>query len=490
MITVKLNRFDFENDIRALLKAFYPAEEIYISTEEKETKETVTHHLQVTYGEGTIAFVFYQVLETGTKKIDEAHLTVLGIDRKEIKNQFKKKLYQILSAHTGQTLPWGNLSGIRPIKIPLALLAKGKSETEIAAHMRDTYDTSEEKIELSIEIAKWESELLQKLNYKDGYSLYIGIPFCPSTCLYCSFTSYPWSAWKDRMEEYIGALEKEIEFTAQKCAQKKLNTIYIGGGTPTTLSAEQLDRLLGKIESSFDLSHLVEFTVEAGRPDSITKEKLLVLKRHNISRISINPQTMKPETLKLIGRRHTVEQTVESFMLARSLGFSNINMDLIVGLPEETLEDVKNTLMQLRALEPDSITVHSLAIKRAARLRMCAEDYKDYKIINTKEHIELTAKIAREMGMHPYYLYRQKNMAGNFENVGYAKSGKAGIYNVLIMEEKQTIIALGAGAATKFVLDDTHVERVENVKDIQNYLTRVEEMIERKAKKMEEIAWH
>ena len=207
----------------------------------------------------------------------------------------------------------------------------------------------------------------------------------------------------------------------------------------------------------------------------------MVLRKHEISRISVNPQTMKQETLDLIGRHHTVEQTVESFQLARSLGFDNINMDLIVGLPEEDLEDVRNTMEQLKILDPESITVHSLAIKRAARLRMFRSEYADLKIQNTEETIDLTAAYAKESGLLPYYLYRQKNMAGNFENVGYAKEGKAGIYNILIMEEKQTIMALGAGATTKFVFDGgARIERTENVKDVSNYLERIDEMIQRK----------
>ena len=228
-------------------------------------------------------------------------------------------------------------------------------------------------------------------------------------------------------------------------------------------------------------TQLLEFTVEAGRPDSITREKLEVIHRHNISRISINPQTMKEETLRLIGRQHTVQQTIDSFKLAREVGFDNINMDLIVGLPEETIEDVRDTMRQLKELDPDNITVHSLAIKRAARLRMQKEQYENLHIENTAQTIDLTAECCHEMGLEPYYLYRQKNMAGNFENVGYAKPGKAGVYNILIMEEKQTIMALGAGATTKVVFEDgKRIERVGNVKDITNYLDRVDEMVERK----------
>ena len=370
----------------------------------------------------------------------------------------------------------------------MKLLEEGRSEEEISSYMKRTYFASDEKITLSIDIAKRERALLDRIDYENGYSLYIGIPFCPTICLYCSFTSYPLVSWASRVDSYLDALEKEIDYTAVKFAGKHLNSIYIGGGTPTTLEPYQLDRLIRKIKCSFDLSDCLEFTVEAGRPDSITKEKLEVLHKWGISRISINPQTMKQETLDLIGRHHTVEQTVESFRLAREIGFTNINMDLIMGLPGETLSDVKATMEQIRTLEPDNLTVHSLALKRAARLNMFKDDYKDYKMVNTQEHMELTASYAAEMGLHPYYLYRQKSMAGNLENVGYAKEGKAGIYNILIMEEKQTIVACGAGASTKRVWtepnpDGTHrIERAENVKDVASYIARIDEMIGRKQK--------
>ena len=281
------------------------------------------------------------------------------------------------------------------------------------------------------------------------------------------------------MDQYLEALFKEIEFGGGAFAGRKLNTIYIGGGTPTTLEAEQMDRLLNKLEKSFSYSHLQEFTVEAGRPDSITREKLQVMKEHGITRISINPQTMNQKTLDLIGRRHTVEETKEAFALARSLGFDNINMDLIAGLPGEGTEEMAHTLEEISGLDPDSVTVHSLAVKRASRLHMLLEEYKGT-FANTEEIMELAADYARRAGMFPYYLYRQKNMAGNFENVGYAKPGKAGIYNILIMEEVQSILALGAGASTKMVWESDRIERIENVKDIRSYLERIDEMIDRK----------
>lgn len=488
MILVTLNIANFEYDIHSLVKAFFPKEEVCVTTETKALSEKPLFSLDIRYELGAKetkpqSFPTEEGMDVIRITIDREERPAVYVnykDRAQTKNCLKQELYRALSDYTHTTLPWGTLTGIRPTKIPMAFLEEGREEAWIRHFMKETYFASDEKIDLSIEIAKRELSLLKKLDYEKGYSLYIGIPFCPSTCLYCSFTSYPFEKWAGRMEEYLDALEQEIDFTKEALKEQRLNTIYIGGGTPTTLTAEQLERLLTKIEQSFDFSHLLEYTVEAGRPDSITKEKLAVLKRHNISRISINPQTMKQETLDLIGRRHTVEQTVESFRLARSLGFDNINMDLIVGLPEETLKDVQNTMEQLKALDPDSITVHSLAIKRAARLRMFKEEYQNLTITNTWEIIGLTARYANEAGLLPYYLYRQKNMAGNFENVGYARNGKEGLYNILIMEEKQSIIACGAGSISKRVYSDGRIERCENVKDVDQYIERVNEMIERK----------
>lgn len=499
MITVSLNEANFEYDIHSLVKAFYGKEDVKVFADKEKIKEleeekTPLFHMEVSYIIGKqpaevenanfpdrIRFEISEPAENGLEKRKEAEITVDFSNRRETKNRMKQCLYLMLQEYTGQTLPWGTLTGIRPTKIPMAMLEQGKSKEEIKRYMKDTYFSSDKKTDLSIEIAERELELLKKIDYENGYSLYIGIPFCPSICLYCSFSSSPLGLRRDKVDEYLDALEKEIDFTAEACKDKVLNTIYIGGGTPTTLSAQQLDRLLTKVENSFDFSGLLEYTVEAGRPDSITREKLAVLRKHDISRISINPQTMKQETLDFIGRHHTVAQTIESFQMARELGFDNINMDLIVGLPEERIEDVRETMEQIKKLKPDNLTVHSLAIKRAARLRMFRDEHADMHIYNSWETIDMTAEYAKEMGMEPYYLYRQKNMAGNFENVGYARPGKAGIYNILIMEEKQSIMALGAGASTKYVFEHgKRIERVENVKDIKNYLERIDEMIARK----------
>ncbi len=505
MILAKLNQPEFEYDIHSLIKAFYPKENVSATAEEKEYEEEIAWRLDINYSPDKIHITLTENAagpgNQGTENVQAACQDVFPVDfsdRKETKNQLKQHLYQMLVEYSGSELPWGTLTGIRPTKIPMKMLEERQDRETIAQYMKDTYFASDEKIDLSIDIAERELKLLEKIDYENGYSLYIGIPFCPTTCLYCSFTSYPLFSWRDKVDAYLDALEKEIEFVKVKFHHKKLNSIYIGGGTPTTLEPYQLDRLIRKIKCSFDLSHCVEFTVEAGRPDSITREKLEVLRKWGITRISINPQTMKDETLKLIGRHHTVTQTIESYEIARELGFDDINMDLILGLPGESLEDVRNTMEQIKELKPDNLTVHSLALKRAARLNMFKDDYKDYEMVNTQEHMDLVADYCKELKLEPYYLYRQKSMAGNLENVGYATKGKAGVYNVLIMEEKQTIMALGAGATTKFVFPpteedtqiDMRIERVENVKDVKSYLERVDEMIERKIRKMEEIKWH
>ncbi|XCP84117.1 coproporphyrinogen dehydrogenase HemZ [Roseburia hominis] len=436
-------------------------------------------------------------------------------DKREQKRYINKKLYKLLSEMTGEEHAWGDMTGVRPTKMIMEKLEEGRSEQEIIDFMQDTYVVSEKKARLGIEIARREKAQLEKLDYQNGYSLYIGIPFCPTTCSYCSFTSYPVAKWQSRMDEYVDALLKELSYIAEVSKEKKLNTVYMGGGTPTTLSAAQMDRVLTHLERNFSFADLKEFTIEAGRPDSITKEKLEVIYRHGVGRISINPQTMQQRTLDVIGRRHTVEDVVNVFHMARQIGFDNINMDLIAGLPGEHPEEMKDTLRQIRELSPDSLTVHALAMKHGSRLtREKIERQKamqnesargadpslkaDEEINNTQmareleEMIDMAADCAKEMGLAPYYLYRQKNIAGNFENVGYAKVDKAGIYNILIMEEKQSIIAAGAGASTKVVLPyeidapgsrngrKTNMIRIENVKDVGEYISRLDEMIERK----------
>lgn len=495
MIGILLNDMSYEQDIRELLMAFYPGESF--AHEEKEELAFVLEGIYEARGEECrtedsnaeekSGIFRFRIMENGEER-ETAEFPVRYGDRQNAKSEIKRQLYGILSGRTGKTLPWGTLTGIRPAKIAMTRLEEGWDEESIRRFMKETYLTGDEKISLSVEIAERERELLETIDYQNGYSLYVGIPFCPTTCLYCSFTSFPISAWKGKMHLYLEALFKELEYTAGRMKGKTLDTVYFGGGTPTSLEAEELDQILTKVEELFDLSSVKEFTVEAGRPDSITEEKLRTLKKHGITRISINPQTMKQETLDLIGRRHTVEMVKEKFLMARKLGFDNINMDLIIGLPEEDLDDIRNTMEEIRKLAPDSITVHSLAIKRAARLNMFREKYAGLKIRNTQEMIDTAAGCAREMGLLPYYLYRQKNMAGNFENVGYAAPGKACIYNILIMEEKQTIVACGAGTTTKVVFPaENRLERTENVKAVDQYISRIDEMIERKEKMLEKL---
>ncbi len=472
MINIYLKEEFYAYDAFHITKAFFPDEEIkqHILPEQEEL-------LLIRIGEEVIAGI----------------RDAIGDLKKDKKSFVNKSIYEALHRYTGKELAWGILTGVRPTKLTMKKVEEGCKDEEIVAWFRENYMVTEKKARLGVEIAKREKELLERLDYENGYSLYVGIPFCPSICSYCSFSSYPLHEWEGKVDAYLDALCKELTFVGEASKEKKLNTVYIGGGTPTTLTAEQMDRLLTHMEHTFSYDDLQEFTMEAGRPDSITKEKLEVLRKHGISRISVNPQTMQQKTLDIIGRKHTVQDVADIFHMARELGFDNINMDLIAGLTGEHFSDMEDTLRQIKELEPDSLTVHSLAIKRAARLGK-TEGYKERlsPAEELEQMIELAAKYAKEMYLFPYYLYRQKNIAGNFENVGYAKVDKAGIYNILIMEEKQSIVAAGAGASTKIVLpkgkeipdkktgDLKNIVRVENVKDVTEYITRIDEMIERK----------
>lgn len=466
MIYIKISDMDFYDDAVVLIKSFYPRTEVMQYQEQAEQTRTAQDI----------------VIEPEVPEKD-------GRSKKELHEAFKCTLYTKLSAQLNKTLPWGYLTGVRPSKIAYTLLEKGADREQILEEFTKKHLVSEKKAQLALQVAQTEKSILEKMDYKNGYSLYIGIPFCPTTCLYCSFTSYSLAAYQSKVQPYLEALLKEMKYVSEAMRGRRLDTVYFGGGTPTTLSAGQLDMLLTELERQFDLSACRELTVEAGRPDSITYEKLCVLKAHHVDRISINPQTMNQQTLDLIGRRHTVEQIEEAFALAGKAGLDNINMDMILGLPGENKEMVQHTLEKIKALAPESLTVHSLAIKRAAALNIWREKYLDLQMDNSDEIVSMVADYAHQMGHQPYYMYRQKNMAGNFENVGYSKPGLECIYNILIMEEKQTIIAMGAGASTKIVFQNEteggqagRIERIENVKDVTNYIQRIDEMIERKRK--------
>lgn len=479
MIHVYTNRENYQYDLHALLKSFYPEHDVrvYAAEAQEEHQDDEKQVIIQLFNDSMNV-----ILDIDVRK---EYVHTYKNDTDVIKKECKLSIYQDLCDYTGKTLPWGNLTGIRPTKLAMGMLAEGKEDAEIVAWLKAAHAVSDEKAQLSLDIARREKAILDRLHYEDGYSLYIGIPFCPTTCLYCSFTSYPIAVWRKRVEEYLQALFQEIDFVAETYKNKILDTVYIGGGTPTTLEAAELDRLLQYVRNQFDFRQVTEFTVEAGRADSITREKLDVLKKRGVTRISVNPQTMKDETLRYIGRQHTVAQVKDAFWLAREAGFDNINMDIILGLPGELESDVQNTIHEICKLNPDSLTVHSLAVKRASKLSQWIEENGIATLRNTDSTMDIAQKGAYALEMKPYYLYRQKNMSGNFENVGYAREGKYGIYNILIMEEKQTIVACGAGSISKRVYPDGRIERCENVKDVASFIERIDEMIERKRKLLE-----
>ena len=482
MIRISCKNERFTYDMYHIVKSFLPDAEISqkVDPEQELLIEMTAEEepdLEEQACDKKVRWTFFHCREAEIADISE---------KREQKRYINKKLYQTLVKKTGEEHAWGNMTGVRPTKMIMERLEEGSSEEEIIRYMHDTYVVSEKKAMLGIEIAKREKAQLDKLDYENGYSLYIGIPFCPTTCSYCSFTSYPVAKWQDRMDEYVDALLKELAFIAEVSKEKHLNAIYMGGGTPTTLSAQQMDRVLSFLEEHFSFEHLKEYTIEAGRPDSITEDKLRVIRKHGVGRISINPQTMQQKTLDVIGRRHTVEDVVRIFHLARELGFDNINMDVILGLPEETRDDIARTAKCLKELAPDSITMHSLSFKRAAAFTTSKSLYNGYEYISTDEYQDILGSVIEELNMEPYYMYRQQNMTGNLENIGYAKKGSECLYNIFIMEEIQSIIAFGAGSSTKCLFDNGRIERAENVKNVEQYIERVDEMIERKNKLLDQ----
>ena len=491
MIYLSQNLEIYNNDIRAMLQAFFDNEKVVLQEEDTRLSLVVEYtadtdvETQVNQG----GYVTYTLIDReGYQK--RKTVMVDYLNKKIARNPLKAALYQMLSEYTGKELPWGSMTGVRPTKVATELLENGASEEMIHKVYTDTYLTIPQKADICIEVAKKEQELFKNFNYEEEYCIYIGIPFCPSRCLYCSFTSYPIAVYADKVEDYLQALYKEMEFVAgaDAYAGKRLVAIYIGGGTPSALSAGQLKALITRLKQTFDMQYVREFCVECGRPDSITIEKLQVLKELGVERISINPQTMSDDTLHLIGRAHSVAQTKEAYTLARAAGFTNINMDMIVGLPGEDIEHVRHTLKGIKEMAPDSITVHSLAIKRAANLNIEMERYQSLIKGSTNEMLLAVDECARELGLLPYYLYRQKNIPGKLENIGYAAQGKECVYNILIMEEKLDILAMGAGASSKFVFHkENRIERVENVKNVDEYINRIDEMIERKRKMFSNI---
>ena len=398
----------------------------------------------------------------------------------EQKLLISKLISDLLKVTTHIDLPWGMLTGIRPAKMVRELIESGMDYDAVYSLFVNSYDVHPDKAKLAVDVAKKEMSLISDMN-SNAVSLYIGIPFCPTRCLYCSFTSQSIKFSNTLVEPYMKSLFKEIEYVKNYINESHIpvETIYIGGGTPTALNEYNLSKLCDKISDSFDISKVKEYTVEAGRPDTITKEKLSILKSNSVSRISINPQTMNQRTLDIIGRRHTPQDIVNCYHMARDEGFNHINMDLIAGLPGETLSDFQHTLNSIKSLNPESVTVHTMSIKHGSYLDMNYSMYTPTAVSTVNSMLTAADKALRKLNKFPYYLYRQKNMLGNLENIGYCNSGSECLYNIYIMEEVQSIISLGAGGSTK-VINGDNIERVFNVKEVSEYIKRIDEMIDRK----------
>ncbi|WRS28242.1 coproporphyrinogen dehydrogenase HemZ [Oscillospiraceae bacterium MB08-C2-2] len=399
-----------------------------------------------------------------------------------------RMLYRLLSEMTGLTLPWGILTGVRPVKLCHQLAAQGVPDQEIAREMTERYLVSPEKASLAAAVRQAEEPVIREGGAKT-FSLYISIPFCPSRCSYCSFVSHDIEKTFKLVPDYVRLLCQEIAYTGQvaKSLGLTLQTVYMGGGTPTSLSAAQLREIMEAVEQSFDFSGLLEYTVEAGRPDTITREKLETIRDMGVKRISINPQTMNDSVLEAIGRRHTADQVEQSLALARQVGFACVNMDTIAGLPTDTQEGFRHTMDRIIRLRPENVTVHTLTVKRSSALR----EEEHSQIARPGAMVDYARKALSSAGYLPYYLYRQKATIESLENTGYCLPGHEGRYNICIMNETQTILAVGAGASTKLYFPETgELERVFNYKFPYEYIGRFEEILARKERVMELYARH
>lgn len=416
--------------------------------------------------------------------LSENHNILSEDEYKKYKNKCKREVFRFLSEKTGLVHPWGILTGVRPVKLARELYEKIGNRNKVSDYLINYYLLSEDKAQLLIDTYELQRDILKGTSEEDAISIYIGIPFCPTRCLYCSFTSNKGS--ENEIWEYLNVLKQEIHYAGKRIKELglKIESIYVGGGTPTTLNPGQLDELLSYIDLNFNMDTVKEFTVEAGRPDTITVDKLKVIRNHGVDRISINPQTMKDETLRLIGREHLVNHITEAYAKAISMNIKAINMDLIAGLPGESRGDFVNSLQKILELNPENITIHTLAVKKASRL---IEEDKDFHY-KQAEIVQMMLKDADYMlknkGYKPYYLYRQKNMAGGFENIGWCRDDNLCIYNVRIMDENRNILALGAGGVSKmYYPKENRIERIPNVSNYKVYIERINQMIARKEEK-------
>ena len=467
---VKNHNFHFE--LENLTRLFFPNEKITVIRDFSEPQPPciyteVSDKITISVNIGS-----FNKSETAVKKLTDD-------DNELVSAQL---LYKLLCDFTGLTQPWGILTGVRPVKL-LRRLAEESSEEQAVKKFEKDFFVSNEKIALSRETEHNERKILE-LSKPESFSLYVGIPFCPSRCSYCSFVMASIERAKKLIEPYTKLLCEEIKRTAE-IANKlglRLETVYFGGGTPTTLSAEQLDTVLGTVNNSFDMSTCREFTVEAGRPDTIDIAKLFALKENKVDRISINPQTVNDEVLKTIGRKHTAQQFFDAFELARKCGFDNINTDLIAGLPTDTPESFKNSLDSIVRLNAECITVHTLCMKRASRLTTEGVTLDLQQARDAREMLAYTQNILGQNEYIPYYMYRQSRMVGNLENVGWSKRGFESLYNVYVMDETHTILACGSGGVTKLKRNNPdYLERIFNFKYPYEYIDRFDELIQRKS---------
>ena len=467
---VKNHNFHFE--LENLTRLFFPNEKITVIRDFSEPQPPciyteVSDKITISVNIGS-----FNKSETAVKKLADD-------DNELVSAQL---LYKLLCDFTGLTQPWGILTGVRPVKL-LRRLAEESSEEQAVKKFEKDFFVSNEKIALSRETEHNERKILE-LSKPESFSLYVGIPFCPSRCSYCSFVMASIERAEKLIEPYTKLLCEEIKQTAE-IANKlglRLETVYFGGGTPTTLSAEQLDTVLGTVNKSFDMSTCREFTVEAGRPDTIDIAKLFALKENKVDRISINPQTVNDEVLKTIGRKHTAQQFFDAFELARKCGFDNINTDLIAGLPTDTTESFKNSLDSIVRLNAECITVHTLCMKRASRLTTEGVTLDLQQARDAREMLAYTQNILGQNEYIPYYMYRQSRMVGNLENVGWSKKGFESLYNVYVMDETHTILACGSGGVTKLKRNNPdYLERIFNFKYPYEYIDRFDELIQRKS---------
>lgn len=467
---VKNHNFHFE--LENLTRLFFPNEKITVIRDFSEPQPPyiyteVSDKITISVNIGS-----FNKSETAVKKLADN-------DNELVSAQL---LYKLLCDFTGLTQPWGILTGVRPVKL-LRRLAEESSEEQAVKKFEKDFFVSNEKIALSRETEHNERKILE-LSKPESFSLYVGIPFCPSRCSYCSFVMASIERAEKLIEPYTKLLCEEIKRTAE-IANKlglRLETVYFGGGTPTTLSAEQLDTVLGTVNNSFDMSTCREFTVEAGRPDTIDIAKLFALKENKVDRISINPQTVNNEVLKTIGRKHTAQQFFDAFELARKCGFDNINTDLIAGLPTDTTESFKNSLDSIVRLNAECITVHTLCMKRASRLTTEGVTLDLQQVRDAREMLAYTQNVLGQNEYIPYYMYRQSRMVGNLENVGWSKRGFESLYNVYVMDETHTILACGSGGVTKLKRNNPdYLERIFNFKYPYEYIDRFDELIQRKS---------